>query len=250
MDEFIKQYPYALVIFVAGLLAIILGYFIVTIIRHLRKTAQENQVKIQAEITTLENERRRIAADLHDELGPLLSAVKYQIGNVDAVTEEEQQLLNKSGRHIDEIIQKLRDIAYGLLPNTLIRKGLVKAIEDYIEKLSGVHALVIHFDCTDTIVLSQEREINVYRIVQEIIHNCIKHAEATRLDIILSVHKRNIVLSCKDDGRGFDYESEKSGNSGLGLLNLQSRTDVMNGDFIYGTKEGKGTRYLFKIPIQ
>ena len=233
---------------VAGILAIIISYFLITIIRHQRRNLHLHKAKILAEITTLENERRRIASDLHDELGPLLSAVKLQITNLETEIPHDVKLIEKSSGHIDDIIQKLREISNNLMPNTLLRKGLKVAIEDSISRVKDVYPLHITLEFPEEVVLSQDKEINLYRVIQEIIHNTIKHANARNLRLIFSREKDLIVLRTDDDGIGFNYEQKTKMAGGLGLLNLQSRTEVMGGEFTYASEKGLGTRYLFEIP--
>ncbi|HTF30413.1 MAG TPA: ATP-binding protein [Flavitalea sp.] len=233
---------------VAGILAIIISYFLITIIRHQRRNLHLHKAKILAEITTLENERRRIASDLHDELGPLLSAVKLQITNLETEIPHDVKLIEKSSGHIDDIIQKLREISNNLMPNTLLRKGLKVAIEDSISRVKDVYPLNITLEFPEDVVLSQDKEINLYRVIQEIIHNTIKHAQAKNLRLIFSREKDLIVLRTDDDGIGFNYEQKTKMAGGLGLLNLQSRTEVMGGEFTYASEKGSGTRYLFEIP--
>jgi len=233
---------------VAGILAIIISYFLITIIRHQRRNLHLHKAKILAEITTLENERRRIASDLHDELGPLLSAVKLQITNLETEIPHDVKLIEKSSGHIDDIIQKLREISNNLMPNTLLRKGLKVAIEDSISRVKDVYPLNITLEFPADVVMSQDKEINLYRVIQEIIHNTIKHAHAKNLRLIFSHEKDLIILRTDDDGIGFNYEQKTKMAGGLGLLNLQSRTEVMGGEFTYSSEKGTGTRYLFEIP--
>lgn len=233
---------------VAILLGLLLTYFLVTIIRHQRRNLKLQKAKILAEITTLENERRRIASDLHDELGPLLSAVKLQINNLESTDEFDLKLIAKSSGHIDDIIQKMREISNNLMPNSLLRKGLKVAISDSISRMKDVHPLNITLEFSAEIVLNQEKEINLYRIIQEIMHNTIKHAKAKNLRLIFSKEREMIVLRTDDDGVGFDYEQKTKMVGGLGLLSLQSRTEVMGGEFSYSSQKNQGTRYLIEIP--
>src|ERR1700748_1320875 len=100
----------------------IIVYFFVSIIRHHRRYMRLQREKIFAEITIRENERKRIAVDLHDSLGPLLSAVKLHISSVDVLNETDRLILSKTGGHLDEIISTMRRISHDLLPNTLERR--------------------------------------------------------------------------------------------------------------------------------
>lgn len=240
---------YNAILIVASVVGIILLYFIITAIRYHRKSIRMHKDKIQAEIDTLENERRRIASDLHDELGPLLSAVKLQINNIETATEDDQQLVVKSSIHIDSIIQKLREISNNLMPNTLLRKGLKNAIEELADTYKKLSALEIRFNCEHEIRLDQNKEINIYRIVQEVLHNTIKHSGATLLLINLRMEENRILLATSDNGNGFDYLLKSRELKGLGLRNLQSRTEVMGGELICNSQPGKGVTYIFDLPV-
>jgi two-component system NarL family sensor kinase len=248
MDTQEKELYNSIIIAVAVIAAILI-YFVISIVRQQRRYRQLAQQKINAEITTLENERRRIAADLHDEVGPLLSAVKLQINHIDGNSDEEQALIQKSSTHIDDIIRKMREISNDLLPNTLVRRGLPAAIQDFIGKLKNASNIQIDFQHSDAVRFDTSIEVNMYRIVQEIIHNSIKHSQAAHLRIRLHMSEKILRLSTEDDGVGFDYEQMRKTKGGLGLLNLQSRTDVMGGEFSFESGKGKGTRYLFEIPL-
>jgi two-component system NarL family sensor kinase len=242
---------YKFVIIVAAVLSIIIAYFIISIIRQQRRTLKLNQEKIQAEISTMENERRRIASDLHDELGPLLSAVKLQISSLDTQDEQDRALIAKSGIHIDEIIRKLRDISNNLMPNTLIRKGLIAAIDEFIEGINQLQTqhLKISFEHHINQAIPKEKEIHLYRIMQEIIHNTLKHASASALQIKLKTADNKLILLTEDNGIGFDYATRRRDNSGLGLYNLGSRAEIMGGELDIATEPGKGMRCLFEIPL-
>lgn len=206
------------------------------------------QARIAAEIATLENERKRIAGDLHDELGPVLSAVRLQVNHLEPADETERIILQKSSSQIDEVIKRFREISYDLLPNTLVRKGLVKATEEFIGRMSEAYQLRIEFT-SDEIRLQPDREVNLYRILQEIIHNSVKHARATLLTIDMKVNGSQLHINTKDDGIGFNYEAMKTNEGGLGMLNLQSRVEVLNGVLRIDTQPGKGTLFFIEIPI-
>ena len=248
MDPHEKEL-YNSILIVVAVIAAILVYFIISIIRQQRRYRVITQEKIKAEITTLENERKRIAADLHDEVGPLLSAVKLQINNIEGIGEEDNELVQKSSTYMDDIIRKMREISNDLLPNVLVRKGLVAAIQEFILKLKNASGLVIDFEHNEPMRFETSFEINVYRIVQEIIHNAIKHSHASHLSIRLHMAERMLKLATEDNGNGFNMEEVRKTKAGLGLLNLQSRTDVMGGDFHCESEIGKGTKYLFEIPL-
>lgn len=230
------------------LLAPIIGFLIYSVIRQQRRLSQWQQDRIAAEISTLEAERKRIAGDLHDELGPMLSAIKLQINLLEPTNAAEGAALEKSSSQIDDIITRFREISYNLLPNTLVRKGFVTATHEFIGKLNNLHQLHIDFDSPE-FSLAPEREINLYRIVQEIIQNTIKHAQATQLNICISKKGQDILLETKDNGIGFNYSEKKRLGKGIGLLSLQSRAELLGGQLLVQTKPGEGAIFEIQIPL-
>src|ERR1700710_2207635 len=118
------------------IITVIIVYFFASIIRYHRRYMRLQREKIFAEITIRENERKRIANDLHDSLGPLLSAVKLNIGSVDLKYPSDKEILDKTAGYLDEIIGSMRRIPHDLLPNTLERKGLLEAIREFIGQVN------------------------------------------------------------------------------------------------------------------
>jgi two-component system, NarL family, sensor kinase len=232
----------------AIIVALIIIFFIISITREHKKVLNWQQARIAAEINTLENERKRIADDLHDELGPLLSAIKLQINHLEPVDETEVAVLEKSSEQIDSIIQRFREISYDLLPNTLVRKGLIKATEEFISKLKPLHPLDISFTHCEFTLLP-EREINLYRILQEIIHNTVKHARATALSISIQKNNKMLLLKTKDDGIGFNYSEKTQIARGLGLLSIQSRVELLGGQLLVTSQPGAGTIFEIEMPL-
>jgi signal transduction histidine kinase len=240
---------YLAALIAAGVLGVVLLYFIITMIRQQRITQRLNREKIEAEILTLEKERQRIASDLHDDLGPILSAIKFKINSVESKSEDDTELIRKASEHVDETIQRIRQIAFNLMPNTLTRKGLVAATEELIRKIMESLPLKISYQLNPIPDISMQKSINLFRMIQEIIQNTIKHAGASELFIKLDANDKYIVLTTEDNGTGFDYENVNNLNKGLGLRNLASRVEIMNGICAVETGQGKGVKYKFEIPI-
>lgn len=230
------------------IILIIIIFFVTAIVRQQRKVSLWQQARIAAEINTLEAERKRIAGDLHDELGPMLSAIKLQINHLEPEDEAENAVLEKSSKQIDGIIQRFREISYDLLPNTLVRKGFIKATHEYISKLKILHPIQIEFTTID-FTLKPEQEVNLYRVVQEIMQNTIKHARASVLKINIIAKDKSIFLQTKDDGIGFNYNEKSLEAKGVGLLSLQSRAQLLGGQLIVHTQPGSGTTFEIEIPI-
>lgn len=240
---------YTAVLITGIIIGTIIIYFIVTIIRHQRRNNDLYKSKILAEITTLEKERARIASDLHDELGPILSSVKFRINSLDVNSEEDLEQLGKANQHIDEMIRQMREISNDLMPNTLIRKGLIMAMKEAINNMSKTTGLRINFNHENIPDLARDKSINLYRMLLEIIHNVIKHSKATQLNIEIKTKNQTLIVLTEDNGSGFDYTSAVQEKSGLGLRSLLSRTDIMGGEMFIESKPDKGTRYIFEIPL-
>jgi len=231
------------------IIAIIIVYFFISIIRYHRRYMRLQRERIFAEITIRENERKRIAGDLHDSLGPLLSAVKLNISNVDIEDAQDKAILDKTAGYLDEIIGSMRRISHDLLPNTLERKGLLEAIREFINQVNVKQSLNIQLYVVKEIKVPKEKEIHIFRMIQEIVHNTIKHAHAGNLQIGLSEEGGHLLFLAKDDGRGFDKEKALAGSQGLGLRSLESRCEILNGVLSLESKPGAGTNYFIKIPV-
>jgi signal transduction histidine kinase len=248
MHTYEKQF-YTAVTIAATVLGMIIVVFTITMIRHQRRYFHLHKVKIRAEISALEQERTRIANDLHDELGPLLSAVRIQINCLSQSTEADRNIVVTASKYIDDVLTRARAISYNLLPTTLVRKGLIPAVQEYIKKLSANQLLRISLEGEKSIDLPKEMSIHIYRIIQEIIHNVIKHSGASRLVISLNVKDHKLNMRTADDGVGFHYEQKIEACTGFGLLGLESRAEILNAQFNYQSKPGHGTQYSFEIPM-
>lgn len=246
------MHPFETTIFHAFLVtALIIGsiivFFLITLIRLQRRHMALYKAKLIAEITTLEKERTRIAADLHDDLGPLLSAVKFKLNSLDRLSSEEQSLIADASQNLDNIIYRLRSISNGLMPNTLLRKGAIYAIEEFIAA-STVGDLNIELVNYNTPNLPNDKAIHLYRILQEIIHNTLKHAKATKLKIQLYSRNNRFIILSVDNGLGFNAIAAINEPSGMGLQNIQSRVELLGGTIQLISKPGKGTQHIIEFP--
>ncbi len=239
---------YLAILIAAAVTGVVLVYFIIQVIRQHRKTAALNKKRIEVEIGALEDERKRIAADLHDELGPLLSSVRLQIGCVNLSTEQDQQVMQRASKYIDTILSRIRHISTDLMPQVLLRKGLVRAVEEFTDNLNQTGAIRIGFRHHGLPELPVESAIHLYRIIQEFIHNTLKHAGANELDLELYGAGKKLILDMKDNGKGMG-ETEPGKGSGLGLINMARRVEILQGDLYPEGIPGKGTRFRIEIPV-
>jgi two-component system, NarL family, sensor kinase len=231
-------------------IGIIIVYFAVSLIKQQKRMLVLEKLNIQAEITALEKDRARIASDLHDELGPMLAAVKMKMNTFELTEQEDKENMEKTNEHIDSILKRMREITFDLMPNILFRKGLVSAIHEFITYISKKNALQINFSSSiESLILPEQQTLNLYRIVQEIIHNTIKHAEATELNIQIAVIENKLQLTTTDNGKGFDYDKKSKTAMGIGLKNLANRTEMMKGKMFIDTEKNAGTKFKFEIPV-
>ena len=196
-----------------------------------------------------EAERTRIAQDLHDSLGGSLSTLKLQYDalQIDHNDLSKDNSYNKIMGMIDDACTEVRDIARNLKPIALEKLGLTAALKDLINRYSIKDELEIslHTHQVDGI-LSKEAKLHVYRIIQELLNNALKHAEASEIQVQLNKLDEELFIMVEDNGNGFDLERAKQG---LGLGNLQSRVNVLRGDMEIDSSQDRGTSVTVHIPI-
>lgn len=243
-----EKSPIEPLLIAAAFLGSILIYFIASLIRHQRRNVKLNQEKVEAEIITLENERRRIAADLHDEVGPMLSGIKLMISSLEVDNESERDRIGKVKEYIDHSIQRMREISNNLLPAVLEKRGILEALHQLFVEYQKVHGIMIQFSYDEDITLSSQRQLHLYRIVQEILHNTIKHSQAKTLRVELLKSNKSISLYTEDDGKGFDIQDKSQKGKGLGMRNLHSRAELLSGNMYIESVPSKGTRITLNFP--
>lgn len=234
---------------VSIIVGIIIGYFVVSIVRQQRRNLELSRKNALAELAAMEKERSRIANDLHDDISPILSVIKFQVISLHVPDGEDQRQVQKTSDQLDDLIERLRAITNNLMPVTLVRKGLFVSLEELVRNLQDTSAITIHFIYQITHALSPEKSINIYRMIQELFHNALRHAAATELRLDITSTNKNIRIFFKDNGKGFHYAKTIQTNAGLGLRSLKSRTELMGGNMQVESAPGVGTAYLFIIPL-
>lgn len=240
---------YSAILVAASVLALILIFFIISLLRQRKKIDQLHKDKINAEITTLENERKRVAADLHDAVAMTLSVAKLQLSSINALSSDDQQLVSKACDHIDNSLTKIREIISNLSPTALARKGLVSALQELFHSINDAHSLLIEYSLPENRVdIPSATGVHLFRIIQEIIHNAIKHSGASTLTFFFDVESNCLKFLISDNGIGFDEKKVVQQNTGLGLRNIMSRMELLNGTLYLETKKGKGVSYQIDVP--
>lgn len=221
----------------------------------LKRITEQQKQQLEAIIQTEENERRRIATDLHDGIGQMLSSVKMNLAVVNERFEhsdsiQTKSLINKSKEAIDEMTQEIRNIAYNLLPPSLEQFGLASAMEEEVKKLQASKKQSFHFySSLNNQKLDAKVEIVLFRSFQEIINNAIKHAQADEITIQLIQHNEKIVLMIEDNGKGFNFTAGFQKKDSLGLKNLYSRMNLINGKIKVDSNPNAGTSITLEVII-
>ncbi|WP_031528605.1 tetratricopeptide repeat-containing sensor histidine kinase [Dyadobacter crusticola] len=199
-----------------------------------------------------EEERTRVARDLHDGLGGLLSGIKLTLNSVKGnviLPEESALTFTRALNQLDGAISEMRRVAHSMMPETLVHFGLIDALSDFCDGISASGKLLVsmqHFGFEKR--LDSSIEIVLYRIVQELLNNVLKYAEATEVQVQLTKVDNRVSLTVEDNGKGFDI-SKLDQNKGAGMRNVQARVDYLNGKLDIQSAPNEGTSILVEIEV-
>lgn len=253
-----------------GLLGItIIGFLLFKNTKRKQRIAeQEREIEIQKtekllkeqELTTIdamiegqEKERQRLASDLHDSVGATLSAARLQFEHLQkhkGSLQNEEELFSKTGELLEEAYQEVRSMAHIKNNGVIAKNGLLPAIEKLVKSVSVSNQLNIEvqdFGLTERI--DNSLEITIFRIIQELVTNIIKHAQATEASISLTQFENTINIIVEDNGKGFNVRKSFNKEKGMGLSSIEKRVEHLEGSMEVDSTLGKGTNILIDIPI-
>jgi signal transduction histidine kinase len=219
-------------------------------IRELEQQAQ--MVAMDAIIRGEQNERSRVAQDLHDGVGSLLSGVKLSLsamkGNM-VISEEMAYAFERSIMQLDNAIAEMRRVAYNMMPESLVKYGLLDATKNFCADINSSNQIkvvfeAIHFD----VVLEKPKEVIAFRIIQELVNNAIKHSQGSQVIVQLSASDDWVTLIVEDNGKGLDNASK--GATGMGLESLNNRVQYLKGKMDVRSEAGKGVSILIEFPAK
>ncbi|WP_420582860.1 tetratricopeptide repeat-containing sensor histidine kinase [Reichenbachiella sp.] len=196
-----------------------------------------------------EKERKRIAQELHDGLGQLLSTARL---NVSAMEDRVENIVNQQWENsiklIDEAVTEVRHISHNMMPNALISIGFEAAVKEQIHIINGAGKIHVHAHFPEEkLSLGESEAIALYRVIQEVLNNAIKYAEAKNIWLSITINGE-VEISIKDDGKGFDTELIQD-SRGIGWNNIKSRMEILNGEVRIKSKVNEGSEIFLKLAI-
>lgn len=235
-----------------------IGVFMIQkIFKYMKRTEDSRRLTekmfLNTIIQTEEKERKRFAKDLHDGLGPLLSSVKMSVSSLAQMKHDEasREIVDNTELVINEAIKSLKEISDNLSPHILNNFGLVRALNNFANKINITKTIRINLHTE----LKDERfdanvEVVLYRVICELINNTIKHAQAKKINISLTITDNDyLTIIYNDDGKGFDVSKiiEQQGGSGMGFSNIYSRINSLKGEINIESENKKGTLVTIKV---
>lgn len=214
--------------------------------------AQFEQEILNAENEIQDSTMKHISRELHDNVGQMLTLVKIQLNNLSEELPGNKKI-NDSKEFVNHALTDIRALSKSLNSDNLLHEGLEKAIRFELERLKKLGNYEVKFSSfTGIESLDHKKEILIFRIFQELLQNCLKHAQAKNIEVNLEETIQCLNLVVVDDGVGFDYETKINQNGfqgGAGLNNLIHRASLMNGKLVFERGKVNGTKALLSIPV-
>ncbi len=249
--------------FIGGVLALFLlgiALFYVWRLRSERDrqvVLNEQKIRIrEAQITSViesqEQERKRFASDLHDGMGQLVAALQLTVQSIKNTQDQEKtvSLVENSEQLLNDIQSEIRNIAFNLMPPVLVKEGLIPATRELIRRVNKASQLQATLSVHDVPTrFSNVVEISIYRIIQELISNILKHSDATELAISFTGHEKEVILTLEDNGIGYDLAKFQNNTSSNGWRTIQTRTNLMKGFIDFDVVTGrKNNTITIQVP--
>lgn len=233
-------------------LAVVLLLITWLAIRTYYRRKMEKQQAIMEKEIAIEQERTKMARELHDGLGSMLSGIKHSFTAMNKefdLTEKQQLLFHSNLDKLNESIKELRNITHNMASDALLKYGIENSLRDYCANIAASSGVAISFTAvnTENIRLNEEKSFHIFRIMQELLQNVIKHSGASEVLVQISSNKNLFYIAVEDNGSGFDLQDAKKKKS-MGLKNIESRIKLLKGELDFQTGPGNGTSVLITIP--
>jgi signal transduction histidine kinase len=234
------------------------GLLIINIRSITRKTAQyknslieQQKNYVSAMVEAQELERKRLAIELHDGLGQVLSTARITLSSLEGELQDNQEAqLSSSIKLIDRAVSEIRSVSHSMMPTALVREnGLEPAIQEIIKQINISGKIQAEFSVNKHVELPDYVQINIYRIVQEIVNNIIRHSQATKIEIVMLFYETTAQLSISDNGTGIEIKTLEKG-TGLGWRNIKNRVDILKGEISLISGKDSGSIIGIEFPIK
>jgi two-component system, NarL family, sensor kinase len=213
--------------------------------------SQQQELRTKAIIEAEENERARIARELHDGIGQQLSAVKLNLSNMQSMAgkkdPQQAKILENILEIVDDSVKEVRSVSHSMMPNALLKSGLGTAVREFLNRINNSGKIKIELEVSGLNERLENTVENIlFRVIQESVNNIIKHSRASVVNIQLIRYEDELSLMIQDNGVGFDPDKEVEG---IGLKNIRSRIEFINGTVHFDSAQGKGTTITVEIPL-
>ncbi|HOY96044.1 MAG TPA: sensor histidine kinase [Catalimonadaceae bacterium] len=242
--------------FAVGIVVLIiigLGIFLYRDQVHKRNMETQKREDLRARfaevVNAQEEERTRIARDLHDNLGHLMAAIRLNTSAIVVEDDKNQRILDHTESIVDLASKEVRQLSHRLMPQSLSDLGLFESLRDMARRINESGKIKIEMKATGDIPLSKPMGIAVYRIIQEVLNNTLNHAKATVFSIFYEFKPSHFFVRLQDNGIGFEPGELHNGN-GIGWQNIKSRVEMVNGSIQLNSEKGAGTIVEIRIPLQ
>lgn len=259
-EKNLQKMIFALIISVVAIIAVLVIFLLV---RSRNKKAQKllmqqkeleiKEVYINAALESQETERKRFAQDLHDGFGQLISALRLTISRIngkEGQLDARMSMIEKSEEILQEMHREIRNIAFNLMPTTLIQYGLKEGIREFAQRINQTGKVNISIDVFGLEGrMSELQEVSMYRVIQEWVNNVIKYANPEKISIQIVRHEEELSLIIEDDGKGFNTQVLNH-SKGNGWRNIQSRLKRINANWEIDSQEDRiGTTFMIDLPL-
>lgn len=208
---------------------------------------------MEAALASQENERRRVAGDLHDSIGAMLSTIRVSLITLARKENADLESIGQSKKMLDDTIESVRRISRDLMPSTLEKFGLVQAVKEMCERFQSTAGMPITFEEKGEVrAMEKSRELMIFRVVQELVNNALKHAQAQTIAVCMD-GGAGVLVEVADDGVGFDadeHKTDKRTGKGLGLFNMENRARLLGGEITFDKNRTKGSRVVLRVPYE
>lgn len=197
-----------------------------------------------------ETERKRLAKEIHDGVGPNMSTLKLQIDSIKRKLKDNDAIsaLDKVNEAISEIATDIRQISHDLMPSSLIDFGVVTALSNFSNRITETGAVeVVYTSNIEDGYLTKEHELNIFRIVQELVNNALKYSKCGTIEISLQELDNKLIIAVVDDGEGMETGTRENG---IGLHNINSRVDSLQGTISIDSEKGNGVSAIIELPLK